>query len=196
LSLGRIPNPVRSPEAILSLPPPTLEQQEMKGRMLEWLRQSMGATRAFERLMAGGALAALLALWIPAAPVLPHRALLLAVGLIGVALIVFVAWQLAHVLAVQAGDRRRLQVIRQNLEPAEFIAAFAAAEEAAQRASAARMAAWPLAFVLAALAGLAGALVVSYDAFAGLARWPVWPPEPPAAHHRAAPSFDIAPNDS
>ena len=163
--------------------------------MLDWLRQTMGVTRAFDRLMIAAAFGALLALWIPVAPHLPHRAMLLGVGLIGAALIIFILWQIIQILAVQAGDGRRLKIIRQNLDPEAFIPAFARAEEAAQRASAWTMAAWPFVFLLAALAGLAGALLVSYDAFAGFAGLPTWPAEPPAAHDTASPTLDIAPND-
>ncbi|HEY5107337.1 MAG TPA: hypothetical protein VII73_11295 [Caulobacteraceae bacterium] len=163
--------------------------------MLDWLRQTMGPTRAYERLMTAGVLAALLALWIPVAPHLPHRAMLLGVGLVGVALIVVILWQIVQVLVVRAGDSQRLKIIRQNLDPEAFIPAFARAEEAAQRANAFTVVAWPFVFLLAALAGLAGALLVSYDAFAGAAGLPTWPAEPAAAHDMASPSSDIAPND-
>ncbi len=163
--------------------------------MLDWLRQAMGPTRAYEQLTMAGALAALLVLWIAVGPHLPHRAMLLGVGLVGSALIVVIAWQVVHVLVARAGDSQRLKVIRQNLDPDAFIPAFARAEEAAQRAAAFTIVAWPLVFLLAALAGLAGALLITYDAFAGAAGLASWPVEPPAAHATAQPSLDIAPND-
>ena len=167
----------------------------MKGRMLEWLRETMGISRAFDRLMVAAAFAAFLALWLPAAPHLSHRAALLGVGLMGVALIVFVAWQVVHVMVVQAGDRLRLKIIRQNLAPDEFLPAFARAEESAQRAGARMMLAWPIVFAISTIPGLAAALLVSYDAFAPLAGWPAWPADPPGAHDTASPALDVAPND-
>ncbi|WP_421739291.1 hypothetical protein [Caulobacter sp.] len=150
-------------------PPAADESDRIQQKALAFLKEAHQLGQGYNQALVALGFAAFLTVWAKLAPSLPRATVLLSGALLGLALVVFVAFHLLQMLARSLPGLKLGRDLQAGAgDPATQLAAFAAYEQRQLWSLGLILRAWPFVFFVSAGAGLGSALLIVGYAFWGV----------------------------
>jgi hypothetical protein len=148
-------------------------QKVVRDRIITLNSQVFGAAATYDQVIVLAGYAAFFALWSGVAKDVSHTLRLAAVALMGISLMLYIAWTVMQMITRQRYEYERAALFAFAQDAPRFNQAWVETDARAGSAQMKLLRWWPWIFVPSLALGVIAGAVLTYSALAGLFSWPV-----------------------